>query len=181
MFVGSRFCAHCGAEAMREKTEDASPMDCPRCRESLQGLRLGAMSVHECAACGGLWVDPATFQKLCDDRDEHAGVVSVLEGRVPTKPVTPDTVKYLSCPQCKKLMNRVNFAHTSGVITDTCKDHGVWLDRGELQRVVAFVEHGGLSTLRQHEIDQLAEERKRLEEERARSSELTNDFRQRLL
>ena len=181
MFVGSRFCARCGAEATRERMEEATAMNCPRCGESLESLRLGVTSVHECSACGGVWVDPGTFQKLCDDHDEHAGAVAVLEGRVPTKPVTPDAVKYLSCPQCKKLMNRVNFAHTSGVITDTCKDHGVWLDRGELQRVMAFIEHGGLSTLRQHEIEQLAEERKKLEEERARSYELTNDYRRRLL
>lgn len=181
MFRGSRFCARCGAEATRERVEEATAMDCPRCRESLELLRLGTLSAHECAACGGLWIDPVSLQKLCDDRDEHAGVVAVLEGRIPTKPVTPDTVRYLTCPQCKKLMNRVNFAHTSGVITDTCKDHGVWLDRGELQRVVGFIEHGGLSTLRQHEIDQLAEERKRLEEERARSVHLTDDFRRRLL
>jgi Zn-finger nucleic acid-binding protein len=181
MFVGSRFCARCGAEATREHVEEATAMNCPRCGESLQALRLGAMPAHECAACGGVWLDPGTFQKLCDDRDEHAGVASVLEGRMPTKPVTPDAVKYLFCPQCKKLMNRVNFAHTSGVITDVCKEHGVWLDRGELQRVMAFVEHGGLAAMRQHQIDQLDDERRRLEQERNQTSQLANDFRRRML
>ncbi len=150
--------------------DDALQMDCPRCGEALQGLRLGVTSVHECAACGGLWVDPDSLQKLCDAREEHSSVVSALEARVPTKPVTPDTVRYIPCPVCKKLMNRVNFAHTSGVIMDVCKSDGVWLDRGELQRVVGFVEHGGLSAAREHERAQLEDERKRLVAARAGSA-----------
>jgi Zn-finger nucleic acid-binding protein len=176
MFVGSRFCARCGAEATREAMEDAAPLDCPRCSESLQALRLGATTVRECAACGGLWVDPAALQKLCDAHEEHAGVVSALEARVPTNTATPDTVRYIPCPRCKKLMNRVNFAHTSGVIMDVCKADGVWLDRGELQRVVGFVEHGGLSAQREHEREQLADERRRLDAARAGSATMVAGF-----
>jgi Zn-finger nucleic acid-binding protein len=176
MFVGSRFCTRCGAEATREKVEDAAPLNCPRCSESLQALRLGATTVHECAACGGLWVDPQSLQTLCDAREEHAGVVSALEARSPAKAVTPDTVRYIPCPQCKKLMNRVNFAHTSGVIMDVCKADGVWLDRGELQRVVGFVEQGGLSAQREHEREQLADERRRLDAARAGSATTVAGF-----
>jgi Zn-finger nucleic acid-binding protein len=64
-------------------------------------------------------------------------------------------------------MNRINFAHSSGVILDICKKDGVWLDRGELQRVVGFVEQGGLARSREHEREQLADERRRLEATRA--------------
>jgi Zn-finger nucleic acid-binding protein len=176
MFVGSRFCARCGAEATRDAVEDGALLDCPRCSASLQALRLGATTVRECAACGGLWVDPASIQKLCDAREEHAGVVSVLEARVPTNTAMPDTVRYIPCPQCKKLMNRVNFAHTSGVIMDVCKADGVWLDRGELQRVVGFVEHGGLTAAREHEKEQLADERRRLDAARAGSATTVAGF-----
>ena len=151
MFAGSRFCARCGAEATREAEDDASPMDCPRCAEPLQALRLGPTAVRECAACGGLWMDPDVLQKLCDAREAHAGVISALEGRTPTRSVAQDTVRYIPCPRCKKLMNRVNFAHSSGVVVDVCKNDGVWLDRGELQRIVGFVEQGGMTTAREHE------------------------------
>jgi Zn-finger nucleic acid-binding protein len=162
MFAGSRFCAKCGAEVTRDVVDDATPLTCPRCSESMQALRLGAISVHECAACGGLWVDPQTLQKLCDAREEHAGVVSALAARVPTGAAVPDTVRYIPCPQCRKLMNRVNFSKTSGVIMDVCKADGVWLDRGELERVVGFIEHGGLTIAREHEREQLADEQRRL-------------------
>jgi Zn-finger nucleic acid-binding protein len=60
-------------------------------------------------------------------------------------------------------MNRTNFAKSSGVVLDVCKNHGVWLDRGELQRVLQFVDRGGLAPARAREQQQLVEERRRLE------------------
>ncbi len=176
MFVGSRFCARCGAEATRDVLEDATPLACPRCAESLQSLRLGVTTVRECAACGGLWVDPATLQTLSDAREEHAGVTSALAARVPTNAAAPETVRYIPCPRCKKLMNRVNFARSSGVIMDVCKADGVWLDRGELQRVVGFVEQGGLSVARERERQQLAEERRRLDAAKAATGQTMTAF-----
>jgi Zn-finger nucleic acid-binding protein len=59
-------------------------------------------------------------------------------------------------------MNRSNFARSSGVILDVCKAHGVWLDRGELQRVIHFVESGGLTVAREREREELIEEQRRL-------------------
>ena len=163
MFAGSRFCARCGAEATRAPVEDATPLNCPRCSSPLQALALAAVHVRECSACGGLWVDPDALQKLCDAHEEHTGVVSALESRMPSSTAAQDTIRYIPCPQCAKLMNRVNFAHSSGVIMDVCKAHGVWLDRGELQRVMGFVDHGGLAAARQHQLEQLDDERRRLE------------------
>ena len=162
MFAGSRFCARCGAEATRAVLEDDTPLLCPRCKDALQPLLLGATSVRECAACGGVWVDPQTLQTLCDVREVHAGVVSALAARVPANSALPDTVRYVPCPRCQKLMNRVNFSKSSGVIMDVCKTDGVWLDRGELQRVVGFVESGGLTVARAHERERLVEEQRRL-------------------
>src|SRR5690348_8892055 len=140
MFAGSRFCAHCGAEAVREHVEEDKPLKCPRCSEDMQALLLGSTFAHECAQCGGLWLDPGSLQTLANAREETAGVVSVLAARIPLATVAPDVVRYIPCPRCEKLMNRSNFARSSGVILDVCKEHGVWLDRGELQRVLGFIE-----------------------------------------
>ena len=162
IFQGSRFCPRCGAEATRDVSEDATPLKCPRCREDMEVLRLGATVTRACAACGGLWLDPESLQKLCDAREERTSIDGTLSARVPTTVVSPDVVKYIPCPSCGKLMNRSNFAHSSGVVIDVCKHHGVWLDRGELQRVIAFVESGGLALAREHQKEQLAEEQRRL-------------------
>ena len=162
MFKGSRFCAHCGAEASRELVEDSEPLPCPRCRTAMQALRLGVTPLNECAECGGLWLDAQSLQRLVNDREAHEGVVSALAAHIPTAAALPDTVKYVACPRCQKLMNRVNFSHSSGVIMDVCKTDGVWLDRGELQRVMGFVEAGGLTVQREREREQLVDEQRRL-------------------
>jgi Zn-finger nucleic acid-binding protein len=162
MFAGSRFCAHCGAEATREYVEEEKPLKCPRCREDMRALRLGSITAHECAQCGGLWLDPESLQKLANAREESAGVVSALAARVPLAAAPPDVVRYVPCPRCDKLMNRSNFARSSGVILDICKAHGVWLDRGELQRVLGFIESGGLTVARERAREELIEEQRRL-------------------
>jgi Zn-finger nucleic acid-binding protein len=162
MFAGSRFCASCGAEATRVLLEDAKPLACPRCKESMELMRLGKTTLRSCMACGGLWLDPPSLQRLCDAGEERASVVSVLAARVPTADTAPDVVRYIPCPCCGKLMNRVNFAHSSGVILDVCKTDGVWLDRSELQRVLGFVDAGGMTVSRERERERLMEEQRRL-------------------
>lgn len=162
MFAGSRYCAHCGAEATRQTIGDETPMKCPRCREDMEALRLGRTDARECSECGGLWLDPESLQQLANAHEETAGVVSVLAARTPRAGTSPDVVRYIPCPRCEKLMNRTNFAHSSGVILDVCKTHGVWLDRGELQRVLGFIEGGGLTVARAREKEQLVEEQRRL-------------------
>lgn len=162
MFAGSRFCARCGAEATRELIEEEQPLACPRCRDPMQALVLGATTARECSACGGLWLDPASLQRLSDQREEHADIVSMLARRTPTIDTPPDVVRYVPCPSCQKLMNRKNFAQSSGVILDVCADHGVWLDRGELERVLGFVADGGLARARAREQQRLVEEQRRL-------------------
>lgn len=163
MFAGARFCANCGAEATREVVEDAKPLKCPRCREDMQALKLGGTEARECPQCGGLWLDLESLDRLTSERDELVATSSILAARTPLRSTMPDTVRYVPCPACEKLMNRTNFAHVSGVILDVCKGHGVWMDRGELQRILDFVGSGGLATAREHERQKLAEEQRRVE------------------
>jgi Zn-finger nucleic acid-binding protein len=59
-------------------------------------------------------------------------------------------------------MNRKNFAQSSGVVLDVCAKHGVWLDRGELERALGFVSGGGLARSRARERERLVEEQRRL-------------------
>ena len=77
--------------------------------------------------------------------------------------VAVQTVRYVPCPTCAKLMNRVNFGKQSGIILDCCAAHGTWFDADELRRVVEFVRDGGLDRARTHERLRLAEERRLLE------------------
>jgi Zn-finger nucleic acid-binding protein len=72
-----------------------------------------------------------------------------------------EKVKYVPCPACKNLMNRSNYGRRSGVVIDTCRNCGVWLDNNELNRILQFVESGGLEDARAME----EEEKKKREKE----------------
>jgi Zn-finger nucleic acid-binding protein len=119
------------------------------------------VKVHECPKCEGLWVDVATFEAICADRDQQAivlGGASPPPARVELK---LEEVRYLHCPECHTLMNRVNFAGRSGVIIDACRGHGTWFDRDELPHIVEFIREGGLDQARERERQRLEQERRR--------------------
>ena len=70
---------------------------------------------------------------------------------------------YRPCPVCRKLMNRSNYGGGSGVIVDVCGPHGVFLDRGELTKIVDFLEKGGWERVKKREKQRMEEEISALE------------------
>jgi Zn-finger nucleic acid-binding protein len=66
-----------------------------------------------------------------------------------------DSVRYIPCVRCRKLMNRKNFGRISGVIIDECGSHGVWLDAGELEKIRIFIADGGLEKAQDKEIEKI--------------------------
>ncbi|MCX5795126.1 MAG: zf-TFIIB domain-containing protein [Elusimicrobia bacterium] len=161
-------CPHCGATGL-PPGPDAPPLSCPTCRQgALTSRVLGAARLSGCSRCGGVWVDPSSFQRICADRQTQAaylGEGSVTPAPKPSDP-TDSSLRYRPCAQCGDLMNRINFAGRSGVILDVCKPHGIWFDPDELRRIVEFIRGGGLDLARQREKDELTAERRRLEQER---------------
>jgi Zn-finger nucleic acid-binding protein len=162
VFAGSVHCAHCGA-----RVASAEPRRCPRGCGLLRIVALGDVALSECGRCGGVWVDDATFRRLCADREQQAALLgppraTPAAGVATARGGAAAWVRYAPCPECRKLMDRVNFARSSGVVVDACKAHGVWFDEDELPRVVEFVRDGGLDRARAIEKEQLEDERRRL-------------------
>lgn len=166
VFVGSRHCVHCGSRAREPKALDGTPWKCPRGHGELRGLALGGAEIGECPACAGLWVDEETFQHVVSDRARDAVVPQGGAAAAAPRAVQADTVRYVPCPDCGKIMNRTNFARTSGVVLDACRGHGVWCDADELRRVVEFVKAGGMDVARRREQEAMEIERRRLAFER---------------
>ena len=163
MFRGSKHCPRCGAPAGQRASTDLPPRKCPRCTLEMHSLTLGATAIRECEGCLGLWVDVPAFEQICADREQQAAVLGAASPE-PSKSVqTDDKVRYVPCPECRQLMNRINFARCSGVVVDVCKGHGTWFDREELSRIVEFIRGGGLEAARSREKAALEEERRQLE------------------
>jgi Zn-finger nucleic acid-binding protein len=69
-------------------------------------------------------------------------------------------------------MNRVNFGARSGVIVDQCPRHGMWLEGGELRRLLEWRKAGGQILHERRRAERVAEEAQR-ERRRAREEART--------
>ena len=142
-----RFCPHCGGERKREALR-AEPV-CPHCGVNLENHDYRGNDIDMCPVCGGLWLDNSEFRRLTSERDIYADDAVPFEFR---RMPLPEEVEYLKCPLCNSLMVRRNFKKISGVIIDICRDHGVWLQAGELEQIRCFVANGGMDEYRDKEI-----------------------------
>lgn len=147
----------------KHRVEDAeSERICPRCDKPLQTIDLkleGKFLIERCTDCLGLFFDPGELETLLDKSvskvfhidSEQLDTISKLR-RHEDYPVT-----YIQCPVCRKLMNRLNFGTRSGVIVDKCKEHGIWLDGGELRHLMEWMKAGGkiLDQQKQLEMERL--------------------------
>jgi Zn-finger nucleic acid-binding protein len=169
MFKGSRHCPHCGAAAATVIAAPLSALKCPRCKVDMSSIKIGGEAMRECERCSGLWLEVAAFERICTNREQQSAVLggaSVAPGSQLRPNSISEKVRYVPCPQCGQLMNRINFARCSGVIVDVCKGHGTWFDVSELREIIEFIRGGGLELARQKEKRELEFERSqmRLEE-----------------
>ncbi len=139
---------------------------CPRCNIPLQTIDINfgdKFLIERCSSCMGLFFDLNELETLVDK--SVANVYQIDYSRLgeihQLKRHSDYPVTYIKCPVCRKLMNRLNFGFHSGVIIDKCKDHGIWLDGGELRQILEWTKAGG----------QIINERKQLEMERLKLQE----------
>ncbi len=165
MFLGSKHCPRCGAAAADRESESLPALSCPRCLAEMQGVAIGSTTIRECERCSGLWVDVRSFEKICADRGQQAAVLGAASPAPRGEISEGGKIRYAPCPECRQLMNRINFARCSGVIVDICKGHGSWFDRDELTRIVEFIRAGGLDAARSKEKAAIEEERRQLRQE----------------
>jgi len=161
---GAVYCSDCGERiAVRVEAPEATDQECPRCRALLRRRSLLGYRPLECPMCCGLFVAISDLAALIAEQEKR---IEAKAGALASQPerasLVAEDVAYLRCPECGTMMNRVNFGRISGVIIDSCKTHGHWLDPGELEKIAKWVATGGLEKLRQRELDVIRSERERL-------------------
>ncbi len=179
MAPGVSFCPWCGTAAVTHRSEETT-LPCPDCaKATLQARTLPVppgstgrrLWLADCPRCHGLWVDRDTVDSLVASHADDTLLFSLVPGvaarAAPSRArVGSGTIRYRPCPECRSIMNRVNYARISGIVIDVCRDHGSWFDAHELPAVLEFVRRGGLDTARTRDAERLADERRRLERER---------------
>jgi Zn-finger nucleic acid-binding protein len=136
---------------------------CPHCSISLKTIDLkikGRFLIERCDECLGLFFDPGELEAVLEASVSNVFEVnrSQLDQLNGAGSGGKLSVTYVKCPVCATIMNRVNFGARSGVVVDRCREHGIWLDGGELRRLCEWMKAGG-KLLEQERQEQLKKER----------------------
>lgn len=149
--VHASYCHSCGTPIVIEQELGATTaLECPVC----EGVKLAHRSfgdsetaIAECPRCAGMWISHSLFEQVAREHRQQA-----IEGlERPAVSSKAEQVKsraqpgpmYRKCPECGTMMNRQNYGRRSGIIIDTCRDHGMWFDRDELEAILEWLRAGG--------------------------------------
>ena len=146
----TRVCAFCGADNAPPVLRSQGV--CPKCRTPLDYTEFHDTPINPCPECGGIWLEKESFDWLTSEREVYA------DKSIPhtyTRPPIPPQGPYVLCPCCDDYMVRINFKRMSGIMVDYCRQHGVWLDAGELEQIRCFIANGGIEKATLHELHEV--------------------------
>jgi Zn-finger nucleic acid-binding protein len=108
---------------------------CPRCHVPLLAEEYGDIVMEHCERCGGRWMDPEDLKAVLDIIR-----LPIHGSTVRTGIDLTDVQENAACPRCGVPMEPFNYASDSGIVLDKCRTcGGLWLDGGDLERVLAAV------------------------------------------
>jgi Zn-finger nucleic acid-binding protein len=122
---------------------------CPDCAIQLETVRVstgaGLFAIERCRQCYGLFFDVGEVQAFLEASISPAFAVNLREIATINEERGDFNrpIRYIKCPECDTMMNRVNYGSKSGVVVDQCKEHGMWLDNGELVHLMEWKKAGG--------------------------------------
>ena len=103
-------------------------MNCPKCRVEMLGLALLGVEIEVCPLCNGSWLDKDELRQITRSRGKNAVAVKVVSKR-PTQ---------FRCPRCRVPLEEGSHVNDPDFLIDECGEcGGIWLDRGELTRLIS--------------------------------------------
>jgi len=134
-----------------------SNRNCPHCKTPLQTIELhldSKVEIDRCNDCFGLFFDSGKIELLLEHTvsDVYDINIKQLDNINSERYQADKQIKYIKCPTCQNFMLRRVFGYRSGVIIDQCKNHGIWLDSGEITHLLEWKKAGGQLLAAQKEI-----------------------------
>ena len=159
MAAGQLTCQYCGSRQEIDlhgipytDLESPTNMQCPACEATLQSIRVDAdesITLEKCPKCCGLFFNPGELEYLLVK--QIPVVLNVDYDRLNSlrEEASANRAKnrYRRCPYCSQPMSFINYQRKSGVIVDWCREHGLWLDGGELRQLLEWRKAGGMKAL----------------------------------
>jgi Zn-finger nucleic acid-binding protein len=136
---GLMICDYCGSQATPRTDEDGvlvmdpTTHNCPVCATALADASIESHELLYCPRCHGMLFDMEKFLPLLDVLREYR-----YWSRSSQAPRDRDAGRGLRCPFCRHEMDVHPYGGGGNVVVDSCEPCNVlWLDRGELSRIVA--------------------------------------------
>jgi Zn-finger nucleic acid-binding protein len=121
------FCPFCGGRLGDEKIS-GKPL-CPRCGTPLELRRRDdGIEIDYCPSCNGLWLDRGEFALLTAESTVYREEKLSEEY---SRPMLPDTIQYIPCVRCGKLMSAEDTA--SGSTVESLKRSGISYSMADLR------------------------------------------------
>lgn len=105
-------------------------MNCPVCNDPMLILELNQVEIDSCFNCGGIWLDKGELEILIENEVERKKLLDSFKLHNKVKE------KKLKCPACRKKMLKVETGNTNTIIDKCPNEHGIWFDKGELEKVL---------------------------------------------
>ena len=157
------FCSYCGTRNDIDLKSDIKVVNlnpdqkriCPLCTIEMQTINVGEklpLYIERCKSCYGVFFDINELESMIESSVKGSRNVDLAKlSQITENPRHVDVITYRKCPVCQGTMKRKNFMGRSGVITDLCIEHGVWLDSGELRQIMEWVKSGGIEKIKEQE------------------------------
>ena len=104
--------------------EAPQALQCPRCADRLDRLHEG---IAVCPRCQGAWIGQAALDTAFGNPRWPSGQSVWWQDELP-------------CPECGAAgrKSKMSARSSNEVVVDACPIHGLWLDRGELGRLMSL-------------------------------------------
>lgn len=113
-------------------------MNCPRCQIDFGTKKMAEIEIEECSRCGGTWLEEEELRKAKDQTDPDLVWMDFEIWQHSDRfKVTPAP---LQCPRCEIEMAAVEYDTTKIEIDYCTRCQGVWLDAGELEKIIEALE-----------------------------------------
>lgn len=115
-------------------------MTCSACKAEMKEVVVDGVTIDRCERCGGVWLDAGEAEELAKKTKPGKDALKKQKYEVlkQWKSAAQDPKPTdRACPRCEEPLSRVNYKDIPGLHVDACrrKDCGLYLDRGELEKI----------------------------------------------
>ncbi len=129
---------------------------CIKCSCPQESIDVFGVAIDRCPKCGGLWLDGGEIDQLNEQRHARGDDASLEEaiarlakrhsrGGTPVMRSGEQVVASTPCPACSGKLTAVAFAGSTIEQCNAC--HGVFLDKGELEKAMELVDSSEATTI----------------------------------